>query len=112
MLTKEQIESIASGCSTEIQGALKERVTKLVVDAAGWELEQAVRKQVSEYIQAEVAPEVAKFLTENKDGLVKAACAGAAQVGELLQNAIIEDFSKKLKSDWDRKRMIEAIFKS
>lgn len=103
---------------TEILEQNKDAVRQAVADAMldsikrefQWELPNALKKVVNEFIEEEIAPSVRAQLLENKDELVQAATALIAGVPAEIGKALQMHLAKTLTDSWKLRKVTEALF--
>lgn len=75
-----------------------------------WELPEAVKKAVTEFVTEQIIPEVKAELEANKDVFVNAATemvrGAPAEIGKAMQ----EQLAKNLTDSWKLRKLIEAMF--
>lgn len=109
-LSQEQIAAILKDATPNIIEGLKEEVKK----AVQWQLQDTASRlcktEVEEWMKQEIVPEIRKTLVENKDGLVSLAIAATQEINRALAESMGAELKKKLESQWERKKVFEALF--
>jgi len=103
---------------TDILESNREQVKATVTEAllAGvkrqfeWELPDAIKKEVADFITTEIVPEVRAQLFANKDELVDAATTMVLGVPAEIGKAMQEQLAKNLTSSWTLRKVVEACF--
>lgn len=110
MLNNEQVKEIVASALPDIKERviqqLKASATSQVVNAMG----ATVENEVKDFLKAEIAPEVAAYLIQNKAALLEAAIKASSAICDEIMAAIVGDVKKKLAQEWDRRRILDAIF--
>jgi hypothetical protein len=104
---------------TEVLESNKDAVRATVRDAllAGvkrqfeWELPEAVKKTVNEFITEEVVPEVRAELSANKDAFVAAATEMAKSASVEIAKAMQTTIAKNLTNSWTLRKVVEECLK-
>ena len=110
MLTQEQISEAVNDVLPSVLCALKEEIKETAIRQAQSTLQEQIRLAVTEWIAANMVPEIHKSLTESKDGLVALVPKMAETITDLLVESLREELTQKLSRSWDRKRVFEALF--
>jgi transcription termination factor NusB len=75
-----------------------------------WEIPEAVKKAVSEFITAEIIPEIKAELEANKAVFVNAATEMVKGVPVEIGKAMQEQLAKNLTQSWTLRKVVEACF--
>lgn len=98
----------------ENKDAVKRKVREAMLEGIerqfSWELPQAVKNEVSKFVEEEIVPSVRADLMENKDAMVNAATEIVASVPAELAKAMQEQLAKTLKDSWKLRKVTEALF--
>lgn len=94
--------------------AVRAAVTNALLDGVKrqfeWELPQAVKETVHQFIADEVVPAIKADLEKNKDAIVNAATemvrGAPAEIGKAMQ----EHLAKNLTQSWQLRKIVEACF--
>lgn len=76
-----------------------------------WELPKEIQAVVSEFIKAEVLPEVKAELFKNKDELVNAATAFVRGVPEEIAKKMQEQVAKTLTNSYSLQKVVEVLLR-
>ena len=94
----------------KVREAVRDSLLEGVKREFQWELPQAVRKVVNEFISEEIVPEIRAELETNKEEFVRAATdivkGATAEIGKALQ----EHLAKNLAQSWTMRKLTEALF--
>ena len=109
-LSDEQIQEILEAAKPDILASVKadltEEVTRAIRHSATVEVEAFAR----EWIKGNVIPEVEKALIESKGGLVSLGVVLAEETVQALALSTTEALKSKLEKNWERKKIMEALF--
>jgi hypothetical protein len=110
-MTADELQTFLDDNKAEIQQAVKAKMIDRLLATHQWEITTQVSTIVNEFVTAEVAPEVRKFLADNKGPIIEAACAGAANIGDALAKALIANTAKNLDADsYKFRAVMKALF--
>jgi transcription termination factor NusB len=103
----EILESNKDAVRATVRDALLEGVKRQFQ----WELPDAVKKAVAEFVTDEIIPEIKAELEANKDTFVQAATdmvrGAPAEIGKAMQAHL----AKNLTDSWKLRQVVEACFK-
>lgn len=99
----------------ENKDAVRAAVTNALLDGVKrqfeWELPQAVKETVNDFIKTEVVPAIQADLEKNKDAIVAAATEIVRGVPAEIGKAMQEHLAKNLTQSWTLRQIVEACFK-
>lgn len=96
----------------DIKAAIKAKMIESLLTNHRWEISTEISKTVETFVSTEIVPEVKKYLTDQKGPILKAAIAGAADIGDTLAKAIVTRTAKRLSPDgYEFRQVMEALFK-
>lgn len=75
-----------------------------------WEIPDAIKKAVNDFILEEIVPQVRAELTANKDTFVDAATDMVRGVPAEIGKAMQEALAKNLTQSWTLRKVVEACF--
>lgn len=111
-MTEEDLKQFLDENAEAIKAAVKAKTIERLLSAYQWEITGEIRTAVQEFVSAEIVPEVKKYLAENKGPILKAALAGAAEIGDSLAKAVAERAAKNITPDsYQFRNIMEALFK-
>lgn len=110
-MNAEMLEKIVKESEADIKAEVKRRVIEGVQQDIVYAVREMISKQVKEFVDAEVLPELKTYLTSHKGPIVAAAKEGANAITESLKTAMISTINEKMKTEWHRKQVVEALFK-
>jgi len=110
-LSQEQINSILEDAKPSIVEGLKKQVSTACVYNLKQLVSDEVTKEVKAYISAEIIPEIRRQLIESKEGLISSAVKMGPIVVEELTKTLANNVKKNLESSWNRKSILEGLFK-
>jgi hypothetical protein len=110
-MTEAELKEFLDANKADIQEAVRQRMIDGLLTQHRWTISEEITKIVSEFVAVEIVPEVKKFLTEQKGPIIEAACAGAAEVGNQLSQALIAGVAKNLDPNGYKLRgVMKALF--
>ena len=93
-----------------VRNSVKEALLSGIKRQFEWELPEAVKATVAEFIRDEIIPELKADLEANKDVFVDAATemvkAAPAEIGKAMQTHL----AKNLTNSWTLRKIVEAAF--
>lgn len=110
MLTQDQISAAVADSMPNILAGLKEEITNRAIHEAREAAAALVKKTVTEWVSAQLVPEITKILTENKEGLVSIAPKLAAGITDTLAESVLASFKEKLEKSWTRQEVFKVLF--
>jgi uncharacterized membrane-anchored protein YjiN (DUF445 family) len=110
MLTQEQVNELLESAKPSIIEGLKRDISNSVTYTMKENAGQVIREHVTEWIKNNVIPEITKQLIEGKEGLIKAGFLLAESTCNMLMESMVKDLGKRLQNDWERKKILEAMF--
>jgi len=109
MITQEQVSKMMEEAMPSIIEGFKKELTQ----HASWQIKEdataLMRKEVTDWVKANIIPEIHKTLVENKEGLIKMAPIMAQEMSNQLGEAFKESIKESLKNSWGRKKIFEAM---
>jgi Na+-transporting NADH:ubiquinone oxidoreductase subunit NqrD len=110
-MTEAELKEFLDANKADIQQAVKAKMIDRLLATHQWEISSQITAIVNEFITNEIAPEVKKFLAEQKGPIIEAACAGASEIGNALARAMIAHTAKNLDSESYKFRgVMKALF--
>lgn len=95
---------------SKVRDAVRDSLLEGVKREFQWELPQAVRKVVNDFIAEEIVPEIKAELETNKKAFVEAATeivkGATGEIGKALQDHL----AKNLSQSWTMRKLVEALF--
>lgn len=96
---REQIAAQAvAQCVADMQNTLK------------WKAESSVNEQLGEFFKQHVAPAVTEHLSANREQIVATFIGAIGEQFKTLAQKMAEDMAARMEKDYERKKMVEAIF--
>lgn len=111
MLTNEQIEQAVKDSLPSVLDGLKTSLAERALYEAREATARLVAQEVTEWVKAEVIPEIKSVLVESKAGLMATVPALAAGITTALTEAMLAEVKSKLEKSWDRQKIMESLFK-
>lgn len=109
-LTEEQVDALLKDAAPQVTSALISEL-KTCLD---WNLKETaaelVRDHTTAWINENVLPEITAALVESKDGLVSLGLKVAEGAVQVTADALVQAIRKNLENNWDRKKIVEALF--
>lgn len=95
-----------------------EQIKTQVIETAGrqasWQIEREIATSisgiVSEFIKAEIAPEIIVSLNENKSVIIQAAITAAEEMARLLAQNMTAQLAENLGSSYKRDKIFKEMF--
>jgi hypothetical protein len=111
-MTEDDLKDFLEKNKADIQARVQERMIETLLAQNQWQISGQIAKAVEEFVTAEIVPEVKKYLTDQKGPILKAAIAGAAEIGDTLAKAIVTRTAKRLSPDgYEFRQVLDALFK-
>lgn len=92
-----------------VRAAVRDTLLESVKKQFAWEVPEAIRKEVSDFITSEVIPDVRAELMKNKAAFVDAATELAKAAPIELAKAMQQRIAENLTSSWKLKKVIEEL---
>src|SRR5690606_31592883 len=109
-LNEEFFTSVLESNKEAVHATVREALLSGIKRQFEWEIPEAVKKAVQEFITEEIIPEIQAELTANKAVFVDAATemvkGAPAEIGKAMQAQL----AKKLTDSWQLKKILEACF--
>lgn len=109
MLTQEQISAAVSDALPDVLAGLRKEITEQALYQAKNAASVAVQKSVTDWVNAELVPEIHKALVSSKDGLIDFAPKFAKAVTEELVASMTDELKKRLEQSWNRQSIFKAL---
>ena len=110
MLTQDHINQAISDAVPDVIAGLRKEILETALYHARNSVQAEVTKAVSEWVAAELVPEIRATLAAEKDGLIAIAPEIAAGITAELNKALLANIKEKLEKSWERKKIFEALF--
>ena len=110
-MTDEEIKAFLVTNRDDILAQVKKQTIDRLLESYKWSYADGVAKAVNEFIAEEIVPAVKADLQANKETYVAHAVAEAKSVGDALVKALAQHMVKTLSSEWDRRKVFEALLK-
>ena len=110
-MTEAELKEFLDANKADIQQAVKAKMIDRLLSTHQWEISGQITAIVNEFVTNEIAPEVKKFLADQKGPILEAACAGAAEIGNALSKALITHTAKNLDGEsYKFRNVMKALF--
>lgn len=110
-MTEAELKEFLDANKADIQQAVRQKMIDRLLSTHQWEITGQITAIVNEFITNEIAPEVKKFLADNKGPILEAACAGASEIGDNLAKALVAGVAKNLDPESYKFRgVMKALF--
>jgi len=76
--------------SADIQKAVKAKAIEALTEGIRWQIPHECQAVVSEFIKAEIVPEIRKHLEDQKGPMVEAAIKASAEIGDAVAKKMVE----------------------
>jgi hypothetical protein len=107
------IKSFLDENRESILAEVKRRTIDGLLETHRWSISDAIAKEVNAFVEAEVVPEVRKYLQSEKSAIVSAAISGASLIGDEIAKGLAMQASKNLQSDGYRfRKVMSALFEN
>lgn len=110
-MKKEMLERIVKEAEADVKAEVKKRVLEGVQQDIVYQVRELISKEVKEFVDSEVLPDLKVYLTQNKGPILEAMRQGADGITAGLKEALMLTINEKMKEPWGRQRVIEALFK-
>lgn len=95
-MTEAELNEFLTANRDRIMEASRDAIIEKIKDSMKWSLGDHVHSTVNAFLKDEIAPEVAKLLAEQKDGILKAAKQSAVALANTLAEKMTEQAVKSL----------------
>lgn len=109
-LTVDFFTDILESNRDQVKATVTEALLSGVKRQFEWEIPEAVKKEVNDFITNEIIPEVRAQLFTNKDEFVDAAVTMVRGVPAEIGKAMQENLAKNLTNSWTLRKVVEACF--
>jgi hypothetical protein len=93
-----------------VRAAVRDTMLDSVKRQFQWELPEAVKKTVTDFVNDEIIPEIKAELESNKEAFITAATDMARGVAGEIAKAMQEQVAKNLTQSWNVRKLAEALF--
>lgn len=108
-LTSDFFTGILDENREKVRAAVRDTLLESVKQQFKWEVPEAIRKEVSDFIATEVIPDVRAELMKNKAAFVDAATEIAKAAPIELAKAMQQKVAENLTNSWKLKKVIEEL---
>lgn len=110
-MTEDDLKEFLEENKESIKAAVKAKMIESLLADHRWEITGTIGEIVQEFVAAEIAPEVKKYLADHKGSILQAAVVGAADIGNTLAQAMVAHTAKNLTEDsWKFRQVMKALF--
>jgi F0F1-type ATP synthase membrane subunit b/b' len=109
ILDDKVIQQLKTEVAQNVIANLKSRLTDSISQAVHTALYETIYKEVLDFMNKQIKPTVQGYLMDHKDGVLKIGISAVDGITSKLSEVIQEHLKDKLKSSYDRKKLIEAI---
>jgi cytochrome c553 len=110
IFTEEQLKELVADTLPQIKENLKKAMKDQLSEAVQWEMRETVKEEVGKFLVAEIVPELAAYLKEQKAPLLETAIKTANLIGDELTKALVEKAKKALSNSWTTDKIAKEIF--
>jgi len=110
-VTEDEIKSFLTENKGDILASVKAKTIERMVESYRWSFTDAVAEAVHTFIKQDIVPAVVADLAANKEAMVAQAISKARDVGDELVKQLAAQMVKTLSSEWERKKVFEALLK-
>ena len=112
MLTEDDLKTFLTENREAIHTEIKAKMIARLVENQRWEISSALATVVNTFVETEILPEVVKHLQAEKGVILSAAIKAASGIGDTIALKLTERAAKTVATEWDFKKVIEALFKA
>ena len=109
-MTETELKEFLENNKSDIQSAVKARVIEKLLQEHRWEISEAITKTVREFVDVNVVPAVREALESQKGVIVATAVKSLANISDSLAKDLTMDAAKNSANEWQRKKIVQAIF--
>ncbi|MEQ8823792.1 MAG: hypothetical protein RIC14_05415 [Filomicrobium sp.] len=109
-MTEAELKEFLEESKNDIQAAVKQAAIERLLEQHRWDITDQISKAVSEFVAADIIPEVQKELASQKGVIVDTLIASFATLSDDLAKGLTKDTAKCVSDDWQRKKIIKALF--
>lgn len=91
-----------------VQGAVAQAMDKMA-ESMKWTALESASKQLQEFFQAEVAPEIKKYLDTNREAIIASVLGSLRDIVDGALKLHAEEMLKNLQQSWNRDKLISAL---
>jgi hypothetical protein len=110
IFTEDQLKELVASTLPQIKENLRKAMEGQLQEVVQWQMRDIIKDEVGKFLEAEIVPELAAYLKEQKAPLLKTAIKTANLIGEELTKALIEKAKKSLSSEWNVEKIAKEIF--
>ncbi len=111
-MKKEMLEKMVEGCEEEIRKEVVRRVSEAFTQDVSNQVYQKLTKEVGEFLDKEIMPELQVYLTSNKGPILAGAKKAADTLSTSIETAIVAQVNEAMKESWKRSNVLKALFGS
>ena len=109
-LNEEFFTTVLEENKDAVRATVRDALLEGVKRQFAWELPDAVKKAVQEFVAEEILPAVRADLEANKEEFIEAATAMVRGVPAEIGKAMQEQLAKNLTNSWTLRKVVEACF--
>lgn len=109
-MTPDDLKSFLESNKEDIQLAVKQATIGKLIEQHRWDISEQVTKVVREFVAEEVIPAVKAELGSQRGAIIESTLTSLASISDNLAKSLSADAAKRIGSEWDRKKIISAIF--
>lgn len=110
-IDEEQIKTLLEEIKPSIMRGFKKEIKEVVEQKIKWEAQEIIGSYVRDWIKENIIPELQKNLVESKEGLILMGIKLTEAIVADLSHSITIHMKEKLENTWERKKILEALFK-
>lgn len=108
-MTEEDLKKFLDDNKAAILEAGKAAIIEKITEQMKWHLPDVVGNTVSTFLKDEIAPEVEKYLKDQKGAILQAVCTGASQIGDQLAQTMVKSAAEAMTS-YRSREIFKALF--
>jgi hypothetical protein len=109
VFTPEQIQELLDAAKPSVIETIKNDLIRSVTYDVQDTAARLIKAHIETWIKENILPEISKQLVESKESLISVGVAAAPQLVQQLATAMTEALAENLKSQWERKKIFEAL---
>lgn len=95
-MTPEDLSKSLDDNRADVMAAAKTAILNKITQSVQWSLPDVMHKQVHDFMTAEIAPEVAKQLADQKGAIMEATAKAASEIGDALAKAMVKQAAESM----------------
>lgn len=109
-MTEDDLKKFLEDNSEEIKRTIKQKMVERLMQDHSWELSKHIGKVVSDFVAAEIVPDVQTHLMSMKGEITAACVKSLAKISDDLASSLAKDAAENIGTGYKRTQILKAIF--